>query len=308
MTEHNPTPESPQQSPDPSSQPSPLLGRIPPIPFAILTLIVIFVLYQGIGGILSLVFFSAKVTPQNVDAIRWSTLAGQILFLLVPTILIARLRYGRVSIPFRTARLEIKQVFLLIIGLLALQQLLQGYLVLQDMIPLPPQIEEFVERFKDLLESVYVLLARAHTPGEFLVVVLVVALTPALCEELLFRGLIQRSFEEAVGGFRAAVLAGVIFGFYHVNPFSVVPLCALGVYFGWIVYRSQNVTLAILGHFLNNLFAAVVLYTGVDENLIHAVPVQTPSPVLEVTFYLLAGVVFLITSYYFVEETRSRVK
>jgi membrane protease YdiL (CAAX protease family) len=307
MNDHGPTPESPGQSPALPPPPTPLLLRIPPVPFAVLTLIVIFVLYQGIGGILTLVFFSARVTPENVDAIRWSTLGGQIIFLLLPTILIARLRYGRLRIPFRMAGLEIRQLLLLTIGLLSLQQLLQGYLVLQDMIPLPGPVQEFVDRFKEILESVYILLARAHTPGEFLVVVLVVALTPAICEELLFRGLIQRTFEEAFGGFRAAVIAGVIFGFYHINPFSLVPLCALGVYFGWVVYRSQNVTLAVFAHFLNNLFAAVVLYTGVDENLIHAVPGSAPSPFLETGFYLLSGVVFLVASYYFVEETKERV-
>jgi CAAX protease family protein len=307
MNEHSPIPEPPGEPVAPPPQPPPLLQRIPPIPFAVLTLIVIFVLYQGIGGILTLVFFSARVTPENVNPIRWSTFAGQILFLLLPTILIARLRYGKLSIPFRIKGLEIRQLVLLTIGLLSLQQLLQGYLVLQDMIPLPAPVQEFVDRFKELLESVYILLARAHTPGELLVVVLVVAITPALCEELLFRGLIQRTFEEAFRGFRAAVIAGLIFGFYHINPFSLVPLCALGVYFGWIVYRSQNVTLAIFAHFLNNLFAAVVLYTGVDENLIHAVRGSSPALVLEAGFYILSGLVFLVASYYFVEDTRERV-
>jgi membrane protease YdiL (CAAX protease family) len=191
--------------------------------------------------------------------------------------------------------------------LLSLQQLLQGYLVLQDLVPLPAPVQQFVDRFKELLESVYILLARAHTPDELLVVVLVVAVTPALCEELLFRGLIQRAFEEAFGGLRAAVVAGVIFGFYHINPFSLVPLCALGVYFGWIVYRSHNVALAVFVHFLNNFFAAIVLYAGAEENLIRGMPGEPPSPVLEIGFYVLSGVVFLVASYYFVQDTRERV-
>ncbi len=307
MSEHDQSSSASEQSLVGPPPPAPPLQRIPPIPFAILTLVVIFVLYQGIGGILTLVFFSARVTPDNVNAIRWATLAGQVLFLLLPTILIARLRYRTLSIPFRLRRPEFRQMLLLTVGLLSLQQLLQGYLVLQDLIPLPAPVQQFVDRFKELLESVYILLAKAQSPDELLVVFLVVAVTPALCEELLFRGLIQRAFEEAFGGFRAAVAAGVIFGFYHINPFSLVPLCALGVYFGWIVYRSHNIVLAVFVHFLNNLFAAIVLYADAEENLIRGMPGYAPSPVLEIGFYLLSGVVFLVASYYFVQETSESV-
>jgi membrane protease YdiL (CAAX protease family) len=273
--------------------------------FALLTLAFLFVLYQGVGGILTLILFSAKITQENVVAFRWVTLGGQVLLLLIPTLIIARARHGSLRIPFRMSKVPPKAFVLAMVGLFGLQQVMQGYLVLQDSIPLPPQIQEFISRFKELLESLYALLTQARSPGEFLFVVLVVALTPAVCEELLFRGLVQKAFGDALGGLYGALVTGIIFGMYHVNPFSLVPLCGLGMYLGWIVYRSQNITLSILAHFLNNLFAIVVGYVGIDENLAAALSTQTSTSPVQIGVYVISGVVFLISSYYFAKETRT---
>jgi membrane protease YdiL (CAAX protease family) len=283
----------------------PLLQRIPPIAFAIIILVFIFVLYQGVGGVVTLVLFGTRITQDNVDTFRWVTLAGQVVLLLVPTVLLAWGRHKSFRVPFRVSKVQLKPFVLALVGLFGLQQLMQGYMALQDMIPLPTQIQHFVDTFKELLESMYTLLTQARTPGELAFVVLVIALTPAICEELLFRGLVQRAFEDSLGGLKAAVITGVIFGMYHVNPFTLVPLCALGVYFGWIVYRSQNIVLSIVAHFLNNLFAILVVYIGIDENLATAVSPQLSTTPLQIAFYLLSGVVFLIASYYFAKETRA---
>ncbi len=290
--------------PLPESSP-PLLQRIPPIAFAIIILVFIFVLYQGVGGVITLVLFGSRVTQSNVTTFRWVTLMGQIILLLVPTLLLAWGRHRSFRVPFRISQIQPKPFVLAIIGLFGLQQLMQGYMALQDMIPLPPQIQQFVDKFKELLESMYTLLTQAQSPGELMFVVLVIALTPAICEELLFRGLVQRAFEDSLGGLKAAIVTGIIFGMYHVNPFTLVPLCALGVYFGWIVYRSQNIVLSIVAHFLNNLFAIVVVYIGIDENLATAVSPRLSTTPLQIAFYLLSGVVFLIASYYFAKATRT---
>jgi hypothetical protein len=87
-------------------------------------------------------------------------------------------------------------------------------------------------------------------------------------EELLFRGLIQRSFEKSLSGLRSAVLAGTIFGLYHFNPFAVVPLVGLGCYFGFLRYRSQSIIIAMTAHFLNNALAAIAVYFQMESEMI----------------------------------------
>ncbi|MFN0158072.1 MAG: type II CAAX prenyl endopeptidase Rce1 family protein [Bacteroidota bacterium] len=281
----------------------PILQRLDPIPFAILALGVVFVLYQLVGGGITLLLFKGQITEENVQVVRWATLIGQIVFILLPTIVLVRLRYPGQHGFFRIKVPDYREVILTVIGVFALQQVLQGYLIVQDAIPLPQRLEELIDTFKGILEQMYRLLITAHSIEEFIFVVIVVALTPAICEELFFRGLIQRTFEEQAKPFKAAIITGIIFAAYHVNPFSFVALVALGAYFGFIVYRSRNLTVAISAHFFNNFIACAALYMQLDDDFVAVAPMAQPTPVLLIANFLVFGLVFLAATYYFVRVT-----
>ncbi len=277
---------------------------MPPVAFAVFSLSVVFFTYQIIGGIVTFLLFSAKVNEENVQLVRWSTLVGQLLLILVPTVLLAKARHGDFKSFFGIKFPDVKLVLLSWVGVFALQQILQGYMLLQDSIPLPQDVQEFVRQIKDLFEEMYKILITAHSPAEFVFVVVVVALTPAICEELLFRGLIQRNLENASTGFRAAVVGGVIFGLYHLNPFSFVALAALGMYFGFLVYRSNNLSVAIAAHFFNNFVACLAVYLRLDDDFIAIAPNSEPNSALLIVNYIGFGLVFLVATYYFVRGTK----
>ncbi len=284
--------------------PDSFLRRMPPIPFAILSLSLVFFTYQIVGGIITFFLFSAKVNEENVQLVRWSTLVGQLLLILVPTVLLARARHGDSKSFFRIKFPDAQLVLLSWVGVFALQQVLQGYMMLQDWIPLPADVQEFVRQIKNLFEEMYKILITAHSPAEFIFVVLVVALTPAICEEMLFRGLIQRNLEGASTGFRAAVIGGVIFGLYHLNPFSFVALAVLGIYFGFLVYRSNNLSIAIFAHFFNNFVACLAVYLHLNDDFIAIAPGGEPSSAQLFVNYSGFGLVFLVATYYFVKGTK----
>jgi membrane protease YdiL (CAAX protease family) len=96
----------------------------------------------------------------------------------------------------------------------------------------------------------------------------VVGVTPAIVEELLFRGLIQSSFERKMRPVRAAVWTGVIFGLFHFNPFALVPLVILGIFFGILRMRSKSMVLAMTVHFLNNSLAVIVSFFRMDDKML----------------------------------------
>jgi len=180
--------EETQQQDQPLPEvPDSFLRRMPPIPFAILSLSLVFFTYQIVGGIVTFLMFNATVTEENVQIVRWSTLVGQLLLILVPTVLLAKARHGDFKSFFGIKIPDFKLILLSWVGVFALQQILQGYMMLQDSIPLPQDAQEFVRQIKDLFEQLYKILITAHSPAEFIFVVVVVALTPALCEEVLFR-------------------------------------------------------------------------------------------------------------------------
>ncbi len=295
-----PTPEQPIPSPPPQL---PFLQRLAPVPFAILALGIVFFLYQFVAGGITLLLFGMKVTDDEVQLFRTATMIGQFLFVLLPTILLVRLRGERVVEYFRIAIPDYKEIVLTVVAVFALQQILQGYMMLQDAIPLPAPLQKIVEEFKALFEETYRNLVTAHSPGEFIFVLFVIALTPAICEEMLFRGLVQRSFEKVTVGVQGAVIAGMIFAGFHLIPYSFVPLAVLGIYFGFIVYRSQNITVAISAHFFNNFVACTALYLQLNEDFVAIAPHRSPTPSLVFLNTIVFGVVFIAATYYFVHVT-----
>jgi membrane protease YdiL (CAAX protease family) len=190
-----------------------------------------------------------------------------------------------------------------LLSVFALQQVLQGYMFLQEEIPIPDSIERTIAPYKEMIEQTYRVLVTTDSIPELLFVVLVIAVVPAIAEELLFRGLIQSNLEQVFKGPFAAVTAGLVFAAYHLVPFTFVPLAILGIYFGYIVYRSQNLTLAIAAHFFNNFLACVALYFSLDEDFVAMAPLgEAPSALIAANsvFFLL---VFIVSARLFFRMT-----
>ena len=97
-------------------------------------------------------------------------------------------------------------------------------------------------------------LVTAETAGRFLWLVFLLAVTPALCEEIVFRGVLlggTRTLEP----WRMIALNGVVFGMFHLSFETVIrflPTAALGALIAWAVWRTGSLWVGALMHFLNN--------------------------------------------------------
>ncbi len=297
--------------------------KMPPWLFAGLSLVGIFFLYQFVGGLLTFFLFGSDLSVGNVQAFRIATMFGQVLFLLIPTLILAKLRFPDTPNFFRFGPVSVLQILLVAVAVFTLQQLMQAYLMWQESLPVsfPPIVQDMIDQIKQMMEKMYRMLTKADSLGEFIFVVTVIAVTPALCEELLFRGLIQRTLEEPETSaelpqslqrrkaLAAAVAAGVIFGLYHVNPFTLVPLAVLGVFFGYVVYRSQNIMTAIVAHFVNNFIACLAIYLQLDDAFVAIAPMETPDTETVLLNVAVCSVVFLAATSYFVRITsRNRLQ
>ncbi len=239
---------------------------INPFVFAFLALLITFVLYQFIaGGLTYLVVGDTKITRENVESIRLLTMMGQIFFILFPTLWFARLLSTdwKSVFPWKIPRLP--ETFFAALGLIFLQQIFHIYLFFQDRIPLPETLRRLVDPIRQMLEDLYRTIVSAESLPELLFVFLVVAIVPAVVEELFFRGLIQSTFDRVLSPLWSAIIVGFIFGFYHLNPFAVIPLIGIGCYFGYLRYRTGSVVLAIVAHFLNNGIAVTLVFFRLDD-------------------------------------------
>lgn len=99
------------------------------------------------------------------------------------------------------------------------------------------------------------------TPGQFGFGLLVFGLIPAVGEEIVFRGLLQRSLVRITRNVHLGIwLAAFIFGAIHMQFYGFIPRMLLGAVLGYLYAWSGNIWVPIIGHFMNNGFTVLVLY------------------------------------------------
>jgi sodium transport system permease protein len=94
-----------------------------------------------------------------------------------------------------------------------------------------------------------------------------VALTPAICEEALFRGPILRGLRTRAGPVAAVALTGLLFGVFHLELSRILPTALLGILLSLVALESGSILPAMLAHFLNNASLVVLATLRVDEKL-----------------------------------------
>lgn len=89
---------------------------------------------------------------------------------------------------------------------------------------------------------------------------LVIALIPAIGEELTFRGVLQQALTRRCNVHVAVFLSAFIFSFIHFQFYGFLPRMFLGLLLGYLFYYSGSLWTSILMHFVNNGAAVVVAY------------------------------------------------
>jgi membrane protease YdiL (CAAX protease family) len=127
---------------------------------------------------------------------------------------------------------------------------------------------------------------------------LLVIAAPVL-EEALFRGVILRGFLERYKPWKAVVLSAVLFSVAHFNVWQLPASFAVGVFMGWVYYRTRSLLLCILLHAFHNLTLAFVgQYVA---SLFGISPDETVVPFIP-WWVVAVGVVFLFAGVYLAEK------
>lgn len=315
MDEFNP--EENQQEPEKQEEPDYLTEPITPYPLispiaaAFLGLVGGFILYQFLGGLLTLLFFGFDLEAAPVNGLRLMTIFGQILFIMLPALLFSKWIYGDISKVISLKLPAWRELILFTLGIIILTPLLQSYLYIQNyFIEQLAAQSQFIDSIKNLLDSLNELLEktfgnliRADNFAEMILVVITISIVPAITEEVMFRGYIQRSFEFKIKPFWAAFITAVFFAAYHFNPYGIIPLAALGFYFGYAAYTSQSLIIPMTLHFLNNFFAVLLYFIIGDDELItsdvsDAAALNSNILYFFLTLFLFIVLMFFIRQYY----------
>src|SRR5690554_2343922 len=112
-----------------------------------------------------------------------------------------------------------------------------------------------------------VFLEFANQNGVFSFIAIVIA--APIIEELIFRGIILDGLLQRYSPVKSIFLSSILFGIVHLNPWQFVSALIIGIFSGWVYYRTRKLSLSILIHFVNNLVAFGGMYFREEETIMN---------------------------------------
>ena len=97
---------------------------------------------------------------------------------------------------------------------------------------------------------------------------IIIGLIPAIGEELLFRGVLQRLLSESMKNKHLPIIiSAFVFSAMHMQFYGFFPRMMLGILFGYFLLWSNSLWLPIIGHFINNAAAVIFAFYAAKENM-----------------------------------------
>jgi membrane protease YdiL (CAAX protease family) len=95
-----------------------------------------------------------------------------------------------------------------------------------------------------------------------------IAIIPAIGEEMFFRGVIQKKLKNILRNPHIAILiTSFIFSAIHMQFFGFLPRFFLGIILGYLFYYSGSLWMPIIAHFINNALAVLLMYLPFSEKI-----------------------------------------
>ncbi len=170
---------------------------------------------------------------------------NQVFFLLVPSALVSQTLGKKINDwPYW----ELPS-FLQTLGILAftffLSWVIDQCIAWQDLLWPPP--DTYTTTFHKLIQI--------SSAREGSLKALILVLTPAICEEIFFRGLLQPSWVKRFGKTIGILFTSLSFALAHGNLFYLHYYLILGFYLGWLFNRKRNLWFCVIAHAANNAWA-----------------------------------------------------
>ncbi len=91
----------------------------------------------------------------------------------------------------------------------------------------------------------------------------IIAIIPAIGEELFFRGYLQKQLSNLFNIHLSILLTAFLFSAVHLHFHGLLPRFVLGILLGYLLYWSKNLWIPIIAHFVNNALAVILSYKAI---------------------------------------------
>ncbi|WP_348619844.1 CPBP family intramembrane glutamic endopeptidase [Pedobacter lusitanus] len=190
---------------------------------------------------------------------------------ILPPLMLAWTEKRKVSNFYGFIKPKISFLFLVFMIMLCSMPIMEWVGLANQKMILPDflkPVENWMRNKEDEAMKMTILLLKTNNVFDFLINILVIALIPAIGEELIFRGGVQRSFTRMFKNPHVAIwISAFIFSAIHLQFFGFFPRLFLGAAFGYIYLWTGSLWYAMLAHFLNNAYAVSVAWYLQKHNI-----------------------------------------
>ncbi|SMD34243.1 hypothetical protein SAMN04488029_1915 [Reichenbachiella faecimaris] len=217
-------------------------------------------------------------------------------FIIVPAIFVRRFESGSLANYFHSSSINLNAM-VTTIGLTLSLMIVNGWLIEWNRsIEFPESLAATFDQMEEQGRLMTEYLTDFYSFPYFLLVMVVVAVVPAIGEELLFRGLIQEYLQKIWGNPHVAIWAtAMFFSAFHMQFYGFMPRMALGAFFGYLFYYSGNLWYASIAHFVNNGFTLFMIYLFQQEIVEYDIEsTETVSIWSTLAFAIIGAILFVL--------------
>jgi len=247
--------------------------------FSSLGVILIGLVFQFIGILLTTLIYDISmfelldITGEEegevINALKFLQIIGALGTFVFSSLLISFFYTGSWLGYFRTGkRIQPGAMLLVILIMVTALPFVNMLTDLNTRLELPIEgAENYLRQLEEQTQTLMMTLIRADNFWALLVNLFMIAIIPAVGEELVFRGLIQRHLTEMFkNGHVAIIIASVIFSLAHFQFYSFLPRFFLGMILGYTFYYGRSIWYPMIAHLVNNGLGVVFYYFYLKED------------------------------------------
>lgn len=228
----------------------------------------------GISSMMNIPAIGDLSDPESIRLLKYFQVVQSIGLFIVPPFVLAWLFHGQIAeyllLNKKSTSTSIFLVAILVVFSLPLTNFIGEWNTRMEFPEFLAGLERWMKNAEENAAELTEAFLKVETTGGLLFNLFMIAFLPAIGEELLFRGVIQRIFSNWTRSHHWGIwISAILFSALHIQFYGFVPRMLLGVLFGYLLIWSGSMWLPILAHFFNNGFAVVAMYL-IDNNILNA--------------------------------------
>lgn len=207
--------------------------------------------------------------PHNLPALRIAQIITTLGGFLLPAWVFAKIAYKNASSFIGIKSFYTSKQFLLSLAILISSMFALGALsYINEQIPLPASWRIVFKELDANYDKQIAAFTKMRDIGDLIISLLIMAITPAFVEEILFRGCLQNVFIGLVKKpWIGILLTAILFSAIHFSWSGFLARVFLGLILGLLYYYSKSIWLSITVHALFNGTQIIAVYF--DPSFIH---------------------------------------